>query len=209
MTRIVLRGGQVIDPSTGRDEIADVAVGPMAAAAGGFTTVCAMPAATPVHDNRAITEMMVAKGKSHGLVHLRDAGCVAKAASRELLPTLAGAGTTGHGFSVNPRESVPTTAPRWSSYWPHALVFEPPVHRRRPGRARCLRHHKLPSDSGDLTGPRSVCHAPDQHHRIADDRGARGAEFSPRNRSRERSRFRCSEHLTGRPIAMLLHGVLE
>jgi DNA-directed RNA polymerase specialized sigma24 family protein len=36
----------------------------------------------------------------------------AKAASRELLPTVAGAGTTGNGRSVNPSESVPTTVPR-------------------------------------------------------------------------------------------------
>jgi hypothetical protein len=35
-----------------------------------------------------------------------------KAASRELLPTVAGAGTTGNGRSVNPSESVPTTVPR-------------------------------------------------------------------------------------------------
>ena len=42
----------------------------------------------------------------------------AKAASRERLPTLAGAGTTGHGLPVNPSESVPTTAPRWCSYRP-------------------------------------------------------------------------------------------
>jgi dihydroorotase len=103
---MVLRGGRGIDPSTGRDEIADVfiedervvAVEPTAATAvkdherdtviidcvghprgrgGGFTTVCAMPNTKPVNDHREITGMMVAKGKSHGLVNLRDAGCVA------------------------------------------------------------------------------------------------------------------------------------
>ncbi len=103
---MVLRGGRGIDPSTGRDEIANgiiegervVAVEPMATTAvkdherdtviidcvghprsrgGGFTSVCAMPNTKPVNDHRAITEMMVAKGKSRGLVNLRDAGCVA------------------------------------------------------------------------------------------------------------------------------------
>ena len=155
VTRIVLRGGRVIDPASGRDEVGDVVVedgritasghgaardvrdgdrdttvvecngrwvvpgfvdlhthlrepgleykediasGTRSAAAGGFTRVCAMPNTKPVNDHRAITEMMVAKAASHGLVgvhpigaitrglqgrelaemaDLRDAGCVA------------------------------------------------------------------------------------------------------------------------------------
>lgn len=76
----------------------DIVSGTRAAAAGGFTTVCAMPNTRPVNDNRAITESMVAKARAHGLVRvypigaitrgqegreltemadLRDAGCVA------------------------------------------------------------------------------------------------------------------------------------
>ncbi len=43
---------------------------------------------------------------------------VAKAASREILAALAGRCPADHGLSVNPRESVPTTVPRWASYWP-------------------------------------------------------------------------------------------
>ena len=35
-------------------------------AAGGFTTVCAMPNTKPVNDTRAISEMIVAKARSHG-----------------------------------------------------------------------------------------------------------------------------------------------
>jgi dihydroorotase len=119
---LVLRGGRVIDPSRGLDEVADVVVegsrikhvgrgasasiesgissehirvvdatglwvtpgfvdlhvhfrepgyeykediasGLRAAAAGGFTSVCAMPNTRPVNDTRAITEMMMARGR--------------------------------------------------------------------------------------------------------------------------------------------------
>jgi len=119
---LVLRGGRVIDPARGLDEVADVVIegsrikhvgrgasasvekgvnhehirvvdatgfwvtpgfvdlhvhfrepgyeykediasGLRAAAAGGFTSVCAMPNTKPVNDNRAITEMMMARGR--------------------------------------------------------------------------------------------------------------------------------------------------
>lgn len=133
--RIVLRGGRVIDPRRGRDEVADVviedgrvrAVGPgagasvtgaerettvidcagrwvtpgfvdlhahlrepgyeykedvvsgtRAAAAGGFTRVCAMPNTRPVNDNRAITEMIVAKAREHGAVRVHPIGAITR-----------------------------------------------------------------------------------------------------------------------------------
>jgi dihydroorotase len=118
---LVFRGARVLDPSAGRDEVADVVVekgrilrvgrdagaqlsgegvrvvdakglwlapgfidlhvhfrepgqeykediatGLAAAAAGGFTAVCPMPNTRPINDNRAITEMMVARAKSVG-----------------------------------------------------------------------------------------------------------------------------------------------
>src|SRR5262245_54687051 len=121
---LVLRGGRVIDPSRGLDEVADVVVdgsrivrvgrgaapptpsvtrddirvidatglwvipglvdlhvhfrepgfeykediasGLRAAAAGGFTSVCAMPNTRPVNDTRAITEMMMARARESG-----------------------------------------------------------------------------------------------------------------------------------------------
>ena len=63
----------------------DIASGTRAAAAGGFTTVCAMPNTKPVNDNRAITEMMVAKGRSHGIVNLHPIGAITRGlAGREL-----------------------------------------------------------------------------------------------------------------------------
>lgn len=131
--RVVLTGGRVIDPRSGRDEIADVVIeagkivriglgaangarpgdretrvvncrgrwvapgfvdlhthlrepgheykedlasGTRAAAAGGFTTVCAMPNTTPTNDTRAVTEMLVAKARSVGLVHVHPIGAI-------------------------------------------------------------------------------------------------------------------------------------
>lgn len=44
----------------------DIATGLRAAAAGGFTSVCAMPNTRPVNDTRAITEMMVARARAAG-----------------------------------------------------------------------------------------------------------------------------------------------
>ena len=44
----------------------DIASGLRAAAAGGFTSVCAMPNTTPVNDTRAITEMMMARARAAG-----------------------------------------------------------------------------------------------------------------------------------------------
>jgi dihydroorotase len=48
----------------------DIASGLRAAAAGGFTSVCVMPNTKPVNDTRAITEMMMARGKAAAGPHL-------------------------------------------------------------------------------------------------------------------------------------------
>jgi dihydroorotase len=76
----------------------DVRSGLSAAAAGGFTDVCAMPNTVPVNDTRAITDMLVTKARTLGgarlhpicaitvgqkgehlteMADLKDAGCVA------------------------------------------------------------------------------------------------------------------------------------
>jgi dihydroorotase len=44
----------------------DIASGLRAAAAGGYTSVCAMPNTKPVNDTRAITEMMMARARAAG-----------------------------------------------------------------------------------------------------------------------------------------------
>jgi dihydroorotase len=56
----------------------DIRSGTRAAAAGGFTTVCAMPNTHPVNDNRAITEMMVAKAREAGVVRFHPIGAVTR-----------------------------------------------------------------------------------------------------------------------------------
>lgn len=128
---LVLRGGRVLDPSTGHDGVADVVIengrvlrvgagagaalsgegvrvvdvagrwvlpglvdlhvhlrepgheykediasGLAAAAAGGFTTVCAMPNTRPVNDNRALTEQILARAADVGGARLRPFGAV-------------------------------------------------------------------------------------------------------------------------------------
>lgn len=57
----------------------DIVSGTRAAAAGGFTRVCAMPNTRPVNDNRAITEMIVAKAKEHGVVRVHPIGAITRA----------------------------------------------------------------------------------------------------------------------------------
>jgi dihydroorotase len=56
----------------------DVVSGTRAAAAGGFTRVCAMPNTRPVNDNRAITEMIVAKAREHGVVRVHPIGAITR-----------------------------------------------------------------------------------------------------------------------------------
>ncbi|MCU0673996.1 MAG: dihydroorotase [Myxococcota bacterium] len=81
----------------GQEYKEDLASGLAAAAAGGFTTVCAMPGTKPVNDQRAVTELVLARAEALGgtrvlpfgsitkgmegrelteMAELRDAGCV-------------------------------------------------------------------------------------------------------------------------------------
>ncbi|MBX3270090.1 MAG: dihydroorotase [Sandaracinaceae bacterium] len=140
----ILHGGRVIDPASGRDEVADVvledgrvrAVGPRAgaafegerverldcagrwvvpglidlhvhlrepgqeykediasglaaAAAGGFTTVCAMPNTKPVNDRRVITEAMLARAKGARGARLKVFGAVTVESRGEQLTEMA------------------------------------------------------------------------------------------------------------------------
>ena len=51
----------------GQEYKEDIASGTAAAAAGGFTSVCAMPNTTPPNDNRAVTELMVRRAREVGV----------------------------------------------------------------------------------------------------------------------------------------------
>ncbi len=54
----------------------DIASGLRAAAAGGFVDVCCMPNTRPVNDSRAITELLVAKGRAQNAARLHPIGAI-------------------------------------------------------------------------------------------------------------------------------------
>jgi dihydroorotase len=62
----------------GREYAETVASGLAAAAAGGFTAVCAMPNTNPVNDNRAMTEFLVSLGRSCSGARLYPIGAITK-----------------------------------------------------------------------------------------------------------------------------------
>lgn len=62
----------------GREQAETVATGLRAAAAGGFTAVCAMPNTDPVNDSRAITEYLVSKARGAAGPRLYPIGAVTR-----------------------------------------------------------------------------------------------------------------------------------
>jgi len=60
----------------GQEYKEDIATGTAAAAAGGYTAVCAMPNTVPPNDNRAVTELMVRRAREVGAVHVYPIGCI-------------------------------------------------------------------------------------------------------------------------------------
>ncbi|HUF91051.1 MAG TPA: dihydroorotase [Candidatus Limnocylindria bacterium] len=66
-----------------------VATGTRAAAAGGFTAVCCMANTDPVNDNRAVTDYILAKAASEGVVHVYPIGAVTRGLRGEALAELA------------------------------------------------------------------------------------------------------------------------
>jgi dihydroorotase len=63
----------------------DIATGTRAAAAGGFTAVCAMPNTTPPNDNRAVTELIVQRARQAGVVRVYPVGAISKGLAGETL----------------------------------------------------------------------------------------------------------------------------
>jgi len=66
-----------------------IATGAAAAAAGGFTAVCAMPNTTPVNDTRAITEMMLARAREAGGPRLHPIAAATRGSKGEQLTEMA------------------------------------------------------------------------------------------------------------------------
>ncbi|UJR81067.1 dihydroorotase [Sandaracinus amylolyticus] len=73
----------------GQEYKEDIASGLRAAAAGGFTAVCAMPNTKPVNDTRAITEQMVARAKEAGGPRLFPFGAITMGSKGEQLTEMA------------------------------------------------------------------------------------------------------------------------
>ncbi len=68
----------------GREDKETIATGTRAAAAGGFTAVCAMPNTDPVNDHAGITRAILEKARSEGVVRVYPIGAIT--------PRLAGRG---------------------------------------------------------------------------------------------------------------------
>ena len=69
----------------GEEHKEDITSGLRAAAAGGWVQVCAMPNTRPTNDNRAITEMMVARGRAAGGARLHPIGAITRGLAGEEL----------------------------------------------------------------------------------------------------------------------------
>jgi dihydroorotase len=69
----------------GQEYKEDIATGTRAAAAGGFTAVCAMPNTVPPNDNRAITELIVRRAAAVGAVRVYPVGAISKGLKGESL----------------------------------------------------------------------------------------------------------------------------
>jgi len=63
----------------------DILTGTRAAAAGGFTAVCAMPNTTPPNDTRAVTELIVRRALEVGAVRVYPVGAISKGLAGETL----------------------------------------------------------------------------------------------------------------------------
>ena len=69
----------------GQEYKEDIATGTRAAAAGGFTAVCAMPNTTPPNDNRAVTELIIRRAAEVGVVRVYPIGAISKGLKGESL----------------------------------------------------------------------------------------------------------------------------
>ncbi|MCZ6513612.1 MAG: dihydroorotase [Nitrospinae bacterium] len=62
-----------------------IETGCASAAAGGFTTVAMMPNTNPVNDNRAVTELMISRAKTHGKIQALAIGAITRGLKGETL----------------------------------------------------------------------------------------------------------------------------
>jgi dihydroorotase len=69
----------------GREDKETIATGTQAAAAGGFTAVCAMPNTEPVNDNAGITRAILERARTEGAVRVYPIGAITKGSRGEEL----------------------------------------------------------------------------------------------------------------------------
>ena len=97
--RVIERAGALLFPGfidlhahvrePGQEYKEDIASGLRAAAAGGFTDICAMPNTKPVNDTRAITEMIVHRARAIGGTRLHPIGAITVGQRGESLTEMA------------------------------------------------------------------------------------------------------------------------
>ena len=73
----------------GQEYKEDVRSGLLAAAAGGFTDICAMPNTNPVNDRRVVTEMLVSKARALGGTRLHPITAITMGQKGEALTEMA------------------------------------------------------------------------------------------------------------------------
>jgi dihydroorotase len=69
----------------GQEYKEDIGTGTRAAAAGGFSAVCAMPNTAPPNDTRAVTELIVRRAREAGTVRVYPVGAISKGLAGEAL----------------------------------------------------------------------------------------------------------------------------
>ena len=69
----------------GQEYKEDIATGTAAAAAGGFTAVCAMPNTVPPNDNRSVTELIVRRAREVGAARVYPIGAITRGLQGETL----------------------------------------------------------------------------------------------------------------------------
>jgi len=69
----------------GQEYKESIETGTAAAAAGGFTAVCAMPNTVPANDTRAVTELVVRRAREVGIVRVYPIGCITQGQKGENL----------------------------------------------------------------------------------------------------------------------------